>query len=127
MKNSTQSWFIWLNSHKKFILWRYLILRFNCIIKVNPCYSTICIYLYLLTFNIMSAKCLFTILIQIKCNLVPTIIKLQWHWALEWFNSSNWLFITWNKCSFDFFVVYDMYLEFEVFIHLNIIICYIFH
>jgi hypothetical protein len=94
-----------LYPHKELIIRRYLILRLLLIIEINPGNPTIGINLYPLRTLIFSAKGLLTIILQIKDNLVPSLIEFEGHGTLEGFYSRYGLVVGGDEGSLGVLVV----------------------
>lgn len=115
---SIGSIFKWINSHEKFVGRRNFIFIFYAIIEINPCNSTVCVYLNSLALDELCPKGFLAVFLKIKHNLIPPIIKFQGHWTLKRFNPCYRLIIGRYESPFDVLIIKYGHLKFKVFVKL---------
>lgn len=76
-------------------------------------------HLDLLTLHKLAPKGFLAVLLQIKHNLVPSLIQLQRHRTFERLNTSNRLVVAGDKSTLHVLIVQDSHLESEVFVQLH--------
>lgn len=74
----------------------------------------------------MGAECFIAVLFQIKYNLVPSIIQLQRHRTLEWFDSRDGLLVARDECALDILIIQNSDLKSKIFMELRYLETYIF-
>ena len=75
--------------------------------------------LHSLALDESTTECLLAIILHVKHYLIPSIIKLEWHWTLKRFYSSDRLIVAGKESSFDIFIIEDGDFESEIFVKLN--------
>jgi len=110
-----------LYPHEQLVVCGDLVFALDFVVEVDACEATVGVDLDLLTLHKFAAESLLAVLLKVKYDFVPAIVKLERHGALKGLDARDGLVVTTDEGAFDVFVVQYGHLEPEVFVKLHCI------